>query len=76
MANTKNFWTALKSDSRWHVTQEGTGKDCGSWSAQAPAWEECKRLARISKGEAFLKGRDGTIRERETYGNDPIRSPG
>jgi len=37
----------------------------------ANEWKYAKDKARDTKGEAFLKGRDGKIRERNTYGNDP-----
>ena len=76
MANSRNYWTSLNRDRLWCVTQEGTGQVMGMWLTQEAAWEACKRLARFSRGEAFLKGRDGSIRLRETYGNDPVRSVG
>ena len=74
--NDRNYWTSLEHNGSWYVTQEGTLDLCGNWKTQDEAWKECKRLARLSKGEALLTGQDGLIRLRETYGHDPVGSPG
>jgi len=71
MANDKNFWTQKRSDGKWEVKKEGAGRASKVTDTQADAWKYAKNKARSSKGEAFLKGRDGKIRERNTYGNDP-----
>jgi len=43
---------------------------------QAEAREAAREIARRNKRELFVNGRDGQIRERNTYGQDPRRSKG
>ena len=69
--NRNNYWTQQRSDGKWESVREGSNRPSKVTSTQAEAWEHSKEKARESKGEAFLKGRDGKIRERNTYGNDP-----
>jgi hypothetical protein len=38
---------------------------------QGQAWEKAKAIARRERSEAVLHGKDGRIRERNTYGHDP-----
>jgi hypothetical protein len=77
MPNSKNYWCVESSDGKnWVVKQEGNPSVLASYTTQAPAWTDTKNRARASKGEAFLKDRNGHIRERESYGNDPYPPPG
>lgn len=75
MANEKNYW-AVNHDDGWAVKREGAERASSVHATQAEAWEEAKRLARGTKGEALLQSKDGTIRERSSYGNDPSNIPG
>ncbi len=70
MGNRNNFWTTNHKDG-WAVKREGTKKASSVHSTQAEAWKETRRRARGAEGEAFLKGKDGKIRARNTYGHDP-----
>jgi Uncharacterized protein conserved in bacteria (DUF2188) len=38
---------------------------------QADAWDAARDIAKRNDSEALLHGRDGKIRERNTYGRDP-----
>ena len=71
MPNDKNYWTQMRSDGKWESKREGAGRAGLVADTQAEAWEHSMEMARKSKGEAYLKGTDGKIRERNTYGNDP-----
>ena len=75
MANEKNYWTTHKSGG-WSVRKEGSDRAASVHSTQTEAWSEARRLARGSGGEAFLQGRDGKIRARNTYGHDPYPPKG
>lgn len=75
MPDTKNYWTS-KSDEGWSVKKEGSTRASSNHSTQADAWTEARRLARGSGGEAFLKGENGKIRARNTYGKDPYPPKG
>lgn len=75
MANDKNFWTT-KSGNKWAVKKEGSDRASSLHDTQKEAWEATKERARKSKGEAYLQGKNGQIRERNTYGNDPRKTKG
>jgi Uncharacterized protein conserved in bacteria (DUF2188) len=70
-----SFWT-LKSDQGWAVKKEGATRVSSVHSSQSDAWAETRRLARGADGEAYLKGKDGRIRARNTYGKDPFPPKG
>lgn len=61
--------------SSWKVEKAG-GSRGRSFDTQKEAWEAGKDSARREKSEAFLHGRNGQIRERNTYGNDPRSTKG
>lgn len=71
MTDDKNYWTQKRADGKWEAKKEGADRASKVTDTQAEAWKYAKDKARDGKGEAFLKGRDGKIRERNTYGNDP-----
>lgn len=76
MPNSKNYWTQQRSDGRWESKREGAQRASKVTDTQADAWAYSREHAAESKGEAFLKGRDGKIRERNTYGKDPYPPKG
>jgi Uncharacterized protein conserved in bacteria (DUF2188) len=61
---------------RWAVKEEGAAEPFAVFKTQSEAWEKAKSIARKERAEAFLHGRDGHIRERNTYGYDPSRHKG
>ncbi len=71
MPNKKNFWTQQRDDGKWETKQEGADRASKIADTQAKSWEYTQQRAREEKGEAFLKDREGKIRERNTYGHDP-----
>jgi len=75
MPNTKNY-LVTKRDDGWQVKKEDGKRASSIHDTQANAWKEAKRLAQQSKVEAILKGEDGKIRERNSYGNDPFPPKG
>jgi len=58
------------------VKEEGAAEPFAVFKTQSEAWEKAKSIARKERTEAFLHGRDGQIRERNTYGYDPTRHKG
>ena len=58
---------------RWAVKEEGAAEPFAVFKTQSEAWEKAKSIARKERSEALLHGRDGRIRERNTYGHDPVR---
>ncbi len=71
MPNQKNYWTQKRPDGRWESKGEGDSRASKVTDTQAEAWEHSRHMARQGGGEAFLKGCDGKIRERNSYGSDP-----
>ncbi len=76
MANKNDYWTSPRKDGGWSVKRSGTSRAASVHNTQAEAWKEARRLARGAASEAFLKGKDGKIRARNTYGNDPYPPKG
>lgn len=71
----KDYW-ATKHPEGWQVKGAGNERATSIHSTQDAAWAEARTRAKGSEGEAYLTGRNGQIRERNTYGNDPKRSRG
>ena len=66
----------VQGDKGWRGEEEGSSRASSTHNTQAAAWKAGRKVARQSKSEALLHGRDGKIRERNSYGNDPRRSKG
>jgi hypothetical protein len=66
-----DYWTSKRNDGKWAVKRAGTERAASLHGTQEDAWKEARRLARGAGSEAFLKDRDGKIRARNSYGNDP-----
>jgi hypothetical protein len=66
----------VKASRGWAVKKEGATRISSVHSSQSDAWAEARRLARGSDGDAVLKGRDGQIRARNTYGKSPFPQRG
>lgn len=71
ITNDKNYWTQQRDGGKWESRREGSQRASKVFDTQADAWESLKAQAERRKGEASLKGRNGNIRERNTYGEDP-----
>lgn len=55
---------------KWSVRKSGASKASGTYRTQAQAIEKATEIARNQKTELYIHGRDGRIRERNSYGND------
>ncbi|QIK40912.1 MULTISPECIES: DUF2188 domain-containing protein [Rhodobacterales] len=76
MPDKKNYWTQQRPDGKWESKREGASRASKVTNTQADAWTHSRQKATESQGEAFLKGRDGKIRDRNTYGKDPFPPKG
>lgn len=70
MSKQNDYWTSPRKDGAWAVKHVGANRAASVHDTQANAWKEARRLARGAGSEAFLQGKDGQIRARNTYGND------
>jgi hypothetical protein len=58
-------------DGGWAVKAEGAAAPFAVFKTQSEAWERAKSIARKERTEALLHGRDGTVRARSAYGQNP-----
>jgi hypothetical protein len=66
----------LPSEKSWRVEIEGSGRPRSTHKTQAEAAKAARGIARKNKSELFIHGRNGRVRERSTYGQDPRRTKG
>jgi len=66
----------VPSDKGWRVEVEGHSQASGTHATQHAAWQQAKQIAPRNHSESLLHGRNGPIRERNTWGDDPRRTKG
>lgn len=59
-------------DDGWAVLGAGNDRDTAHYRTQAEAIDRATEIARNQQSEVLIHGRDGRIRERNSYGNDPF----
>ena len=55
----------------WAVVREDAERDSSHHDTQADAIDAARQTAQRERVELFIHGRDGRIRERDSYGSDP-----
>jgi hypothetical protein len=55
----------------WNVRRSGANRATKSFDTQIRAVNFAREIAKRNDSELFIHGRDGTIRDRESYGKDP-----
>lgn len=66
----------VPSNGRWSVRRSGSVRASKIYKTQQEAIDEARSRARSEHGELYIHGRDGRIRERDSYGNDPCPPKG
>lgn len=66
----------VPSDQGWRVEVAADGRPRSTHKTQAEAKLAAREIAKRNKRELFVHGRDGQIRERNTYGKDPRSTRG
>lgn len=56
---------------KWAVRKAGASRASGTFKTQEAAIKEATRLAKNQGTELYVHGKDGRIRERNSYGRDP-----
>tara|TARA_R110002050_G_scaffold2603_6_gene14871 strand:- start:17795 stop:18025 length:231 start_codon:yes stop_codon:yes gene_type:complete len=56
----------------WAVQGAGNVKATKVTPTQKEAIEEAREIAKHQKSEVVIHGRDGKIRDKDSYGNDPF----
>ncbi len=65
----KNQWV-VKRENEWAVRGEGNTRDTSRHRNQSEAINVAKIIAQNQKSELVIQGKDGKIREKNTYGKD------
>ena len=60
----------------WAVRGAGSSRASSVHTTQSEAISAGREIARHQGSELFIHGRDGQIRERDSYGNDPFPPKG
>ncbi|MDP3992778.1 MAG: DUF2188 domain-containing protein [bacterium] len=60
----------------WAVRGERNGRVTRTFETQSEAINAAREIAINQKSEMFIHGRDGQIRERNSYGKDPFPPKG
>lgn len=60
----------VPSQDGWSVKKAGASRASSTHATQQEAIDAATRVARNQKTELYIHGRDGRIRERNSYGND------
>lgn len=66
----------VKHENGWAVKGEGNSRSTKVLKTQEEAIEVGKTIAKNQGSELFIHGRNGKIRERNTYGKDPYPPEG
>jgi hypothetical protein len=68
----KNQHVVTTPKGKWGVRGEGNSKLTKVTSTQAQAIEVAREIAKNQKSEVVIHAKDGTIRDKDSYGNDPF----
>ena len=58
-------------NNQWAVKGAGNGRATSVHSTQNQAIEHAREIAKNQQSELLIHGKNGQIRERDSYGNDP-----
>jgi len=67
----KNQWVVQTEDG-WGVKGEGNSRNTSNHNTQQEAIDAARDIARNQESELIIQGKDGRIRARDSYGNDPF----
>lgn len=56
----------------WSVKKGGASRATKVYRTQEEAIKQGRDIARTQKAELYIHGRDGRIREKDSYGRDPL----
>lgn len=76
MPKDKQSIHVVPADDGWRVEREGQQRVIAISRTQKEAAERGREIARKDGVEFLLHGRDGQIREKDSYGHDPRNIPG
>jgi hypothetical protein len=72
----KNNVHVLPREEKWAVIRENSKRASNLLETQREAILKAKVIAKNSNSELIIHGKDGKIREKNSYGNDPYPPKG
>ena len=72
----KNQWVSTRPDGKWQVKGEKNSKPTRITNTQKEAIDIAKRIAKKQESEMIIQRKNGTIRDKNSYGNDPFPPKG
>lgn len=72
----RNSQNVVPRDDKWAVRKTGSDRVTRKFDTKEEAIEVAREFARNQKADLNIFGRDGWIRERISYENDSLPSPG
>ena len=72
----KNQHVVPDGNGGWNVKGAGNSKATANFNTQAEAINRATQIAQNQNSELFIHGRNGQIRERNSYGNDSFPPKG
>lgn len=66
----------VKTEGGWGVRGENTTRNTQNFDTQRAAINRAREIAINQKSELLIHGRDGQIRDKHSYGNDPYPPKG
>lgn len=72
----KNQYVTPHKDGGWQVKGENNTRATIRTDTQVEVIQRAQEIARNQESKFFIHGRDGRIRERDAFGNDPFPSRG
>jgi hypothetical protein len=72
MKMTKRNQHVVTHNGDWAVRGAGNSRVTSSQDTQAAAIAAAREIAMNNRSEVVIHGRDGKIRDKDSYGNDPV----
>jgi len=72
----KNQHVTRRPDGNWQVIGENNKRATVITTTQKEAIQAARDIAMNQKSEVFIHGKDGKIRDKNSYGNDPFPPKG
>ena len=66
-----DYWVRPIAGGGWSVKREGTSRSAGNFATQKEAIKRGKELAKKARRELIIVNKQGLIRSKDSYGNDP-----
>ena len=76
MAGKPQISVEPRPDGRWARQKDGSSRAASLHDTQADAVAAARKQAEREGAELVIKGADGTVRSKDSYGNDPRSIPG